>query len=111
MHILAMRASVLVLILNVSLSGCVQMPTASHTVVDQRPQIAIRFDAANRSLAEARVLIDGVDVGRAGDYRDGRASLRVLPGTHSVKIVLDDRVLLDERAYLADGVVRPFILN
>jgi hypothetical protein len=95
----------------IGLSACVQMPTETRSVVDQRPQISFRFDAANEQQAQARVMVDGIDVGRASDFVDGKATLRILPGTHSVKVVTGGRVLLEERAYLADGVVRPFILN
>ena len=57
------------------------------------------------------MLVDELDVGQVQDYLDGRASLRVLPGTHVVKVVSGDTVLLFERAYLGDGVTRPFIVN
>jgi hypothetical protein len=105
------EASAVVIALGIGLSGCVQMPTESHSVVDQRPQIAFRFDVGNDELSQARVLVDDVEVGRAGDFIDGKASLRILPGTHTFKVVLGQRIVLSERAYLADGVVRPFIIN
>jgi hypothetical protein len=92
-------------------SGCVQMPTEKQSVVDQRPQITFRVGASQPQAAAARVLVDELDVGRVQDYLDGRASLRVLPGMHVVKVVTGDTVLLLERAYLGDGVTRPFNVN
>ena len=94
-----------------AVSGCVQMPTEKQSVVDQRPQITFRVSGDPQRLAGARVLVDGLDMGAAQDFLDGQASLRILPGTHQVKVVAGDRVLLTEQAYLGDGVVRPFIIN
>lgn len=92
-----------------ALGGCVQMPTENSSVVDQRPQIS--FQLANEGQAGARVLVDRLDMGAAGDYAAGKAALRVLPGTHVIEVRLGNQVLLSERAYLADGVSRSFRLN
>jgi hypothetical protein len=88
--------------------GCVQYPTERQSVVDLRPQVSFRFDVQDMRLLEARVLIDGVESGRLGDFVDGKGALRILPGTHSIQVVSGSEVLLTERAYLGDGVSRPF---
>lgn len=92
-------------------SACVQMPTETRSVVDQRPQITFRINGDQQRAANARVLIDELDMGRVSDFLDGQASLRVLPGTHVVKVQANGTTLLMERAYLGDGVVRPFVVN
>jgi len=92
-----------------SVSGCVQMPTESQSVVDQRPQIS--FQIANEGQQAARVLVDRLDMGAVGDYVAGKAALRVLPGTHVVEVRLGSQQLLNERVYIADGVSRSFRLN
>lgn len=94
-----------------SLIGCVQYPTERQGVVDLRPQISFRFDPADTRKNEARVLVNGLDSGRMGDFLDGTGSLRVLAGTHAIQIVSGSDVLLNERAYLGDGVARPFIVK
>ena len=91
-----------------ALVGCVQYPTERQSVVDLRPQISFRFDPADARMNEARVLVNGLDSGRLGDFTDGKGALRVLSGTQAVRVVSGDEVLLDERAYLGDGVARPF---
>ena len=91
--------------------GCVQYPTERQSVVDLRPQISFRFDPADSRMTEARVLVDGLDSGRIWDFVDGRGSLRVLAGTHVVQVVNGGEVLLNERAYIGDGVARPFIVK
>lgn len=97
--------------LAVVLCGCVQMPTERQSVVDQRPQISFRFDSADRDVRNARVFVDDLDVGEVSDYVDGRATLRVVPGTHHIRIQSDDKVLLTERVYLTDGAVRPMLIK
>jgi hypothetical protein len=90
------------------LAGCVLKPTESHQVVDQRAQISFRFDAVR---AEARVQVDGLDSGRLGDYEDGKGALRIQAGTHVVRVVDGGQTLLEERAFLADGVARAFAVR
>jgi len=90
------------------LAGCVLEPTESHRVVDQRAQISFLFDVAR---AEARVQVDGLDSGRLGDFEDGKGALRVIAGTHVVRVVDGNQTLLEERAYLGNGVARAFAVR
>lgn len=94
-----------------ALVGCVQYPTERQSVVDLRPQISFRCDPSDPRMVEAHVLVDGLDAGRMGDFLEGVGSLRVLSGTHAISVVSGATVLLDERAYLGDGVARPFIVK
>lgn len=92
----------------VGLAGCVQMPTEKQGVSDIRPQISF---VAQEPLLAAVVYVDGLEVGRVGDFLDGQAALRILPGTHTLKVVADGRVVMDERFYVGDGVSRAFIVQ
>ena len=94
-----------------ALFGCVQYPTERQSVVDLRPQISFRFNPADTRMAQARVLVNGLDSGRMMDFLDGVGSLRVLSGTHIVQVISGAEVLLNERAYIGDGVARPFTIN
>ena len=92
--------------------GCVQFPTESRQVVDQRPQLSFAVDEANTEATSARVFVDGLDVGTVGNFVQGRASLRVLPGTHIVRVQsASGLVLLDQRIYIADGVSQALIVK
>jgi hypothetical protein len=93
------------------LVGCVQLPTERQSVVDLRPQISFRFNSADQRMNEARVFVDGLDSGRMGDFIDGKGSLRILSGSHNIRVVSGSEVLLDERAYVGDGVSRPFVVK
>lgn len=91
------------------LTGCTQMPTEKRSVADIRPQIAFKIE--NDQLRDARVILDGADVGAAGDYVEGVSAVRILSGTHTLRVVLGSRVLVNERIYLGDGVNRTFIVK
>lgn len=92
----------------INLSACVQMPTEQQRVVDLRPQISFKFDSADAQKSEARVFIDDLDAGRLGDFVDGKGALRVTSGVHKVRVMLGSNVLLDERAFIGDGISRSF---
>lgn len=91
-----------------SLTGCVQMPTEKQGVADMRPQISF---VADQQHSDAVVYIDNTRMGRVGDFIDGRSALRILPGTHEVRVVSASSVLLDERFYIGDGVSRSFVIR
>lgn len=90
-------------------AGCVQMPTEKASVVDLRPQLSFVID--DERLVGARVLVNGLEVGRAGDFVNGKAALRILPGTNVIKVVDAGRTVLEERLYMADGVARSMTLK
>ena len=104
-------AASLVAISLTGLVGCVQYPTERQSVVDLRPQISFRFNPADVRMNDARVFVDGLDSGRMGDFLDGKSSLRVLQGTHAIRVISGSEMLLEERAYVGDGAARPFIVK
>jgi hypothetical protein len=89
--------------------GCTQMPTEKQGISDMRPQIS--FKAEGERAQEARILVDGLDMGMVSDFIDGKAAVRVLPGTHIVSVTSGGIVLLEEKVYLGDGVSRTFIVK
>lgn len=91
------------------LAACTQMPTEKQGVADIRPQISFKLE--KDELAQAQVRINGLVMGQAGDFRDGQSSLRLISGTHHLQVLLGNRVVLDERFYVADGVNKSFILK
>jgi len=92
-----------------TLAACVSYPTEKSGVADTRPQIAFRMHEG--ADAGARVYVDGLDMGRAGDFAEGRAALRVLPGSHELTIRSGGQIIVSEKFYVADGVSRTFNLK
>lgn len=97
------------LIAGIPLQGCVQMPTEKAGISDLRPQISFRW--TDDSVSAARAFVDGMEVGSVADFKDGVAALRVLPGTHVLRVTFMGSTLVDEKFYLGDGTHRAFIIN
>lgn len=98
------------LTLTAGLSACTQFPTEKMSVSDMRPSISFKEPALARSLS-AQVSLDGAPVGIVSDYLEGKASLRILPGNHALRVTLGGEILLEEKFYVGDGVHRNFTLN
>lgn len=92
-----------------TLAGCTQMPTEKQTVSDMRPQIS--FKVNDEGLSSGRVILDGLDMGTIGDYIAGSSALRILSGSHSLRVEVGNRIILDEKFYAGDGVNRTFIVK
>jgi len=103
-------ATALLVSLACGMTACVQFPTESQGVVDQRPQISFR-SASGAWPDDARVWIDGLDAGRLADFRQGAGALRVLSGEHLVQVFSGSAKLFEEKAYLGDGVSRSFLIR
>jgi hypothetical protein len=90
-------------------SGCVNVPTEKQSISDVRPQIS--FKIGSEQLQTARVQLDGLDMGAVSDYVDGVATMRILPGTHMLRVIYGSTVVLEEKFYLGDGANRAFIVR
>lgn len=109
-----MKITVTALIITGSLigalvGGCTQMPTEKQSISDMRPQIS--FKVENEQVNNARVILDGLDMGMVGDYIEGSAALRILSGTHVLRVALNKQIILEEKFYAGDGVNRTFIVK
>jgi hypothetical protein len=89
--------------------GCTQMPTEKQSISDLRPMIS--FKPGSDRVGAARVFVDGLDLGAVADYVEGSAAVRILPGTHVLRVVLGTELVLEEKFYLGDGVNRAFIVK
>jgi hypothetical protein len=92
-------------------AGCVQMPTEKREVVDLRPQLTFRIASRAFDPAQLRVYVDNLDMGFVSSYLEGQATLRVLPGSHLVRVEDAGRTVFNERVYVADGVTRTLLIN
>ena len=100
----------LLVMVSLQLAACVQYPTESRTVVDQRPRIMFRVGANVHPSPEARVLVDGLDAGSLNSFVGSDSALRVSSGSHLIQVKDASGMLLEERVYLGDGVSRSFLL-
>jgi uncharacterized lipoprotein YajG len=90
-------------------SACSQIPTDKQSAVDMRPQIS--FKPTSESTLNARVYLDGRDVGSVSEYLEGQSALKVLPGKHIVTVVLQNQNVLQETIYVGHGISRTIIVQ
>lgn len=98
------------LLLALLTSACVQLPTEKQEVVDLRPQFSFALADPSDDLGQYRVFVDGLDMGTASTYAAGKNALKVLSGTHVVKVEGRGRVVVQERVYLGDGATRTILI-
>ena len=93
------------------MTGCVQMPTERQAAVDLRPRIS--FAVANPALdpAQLYVSVDGLAMGVVSSFMVGQQELTVLPGSHVVRVTLGDRIVMEERVYVGDGMTKTLLVN
>jgi hypothetical protein len=106
-----MRWTVLVAgIMGLATVGCVQMPTEKQEVVDLRPQLSFVLADSSDDASRYRIFVDGLAMGTAGSFLSGKNGLRVLSGTHEVRVEHQGRVVVSERLYLGDGAIRNILI-
>lgn len=92
-------------------AGCVQMPTEKQSISDMRPQISFKVNSSDQRITSARVLIDNIDIGAVQEYLDGVSTLKLVSGTHQLRIIQGQQILHEERFYAGDGVTKSFVLK
>jgi hypothetical protein len=85
------------------LFGC-SMPGANVPTLDDRPGISIH--GAHR---RAFVYVNGISMGRAGQYDDLGKILLLEPGTHYVEIVRKGTIIFTQRVFLGQGPQRIYV--
>lgn len=97
------------LICAVILSSCTQMPTEKRGVSDLRPEIS--FISPDEGMHWAKVILDDLEMGKIGDFIDGVASLKILPGTHTLQVHKEGQPIFYKKFYIGDGVNRAFTVK
>ncbi|MEN8135640.1 MAG: hypothetical protein ABFS18_08915 [Thermodesulfobacteriota bacterium] len=86
------------------LFGC-SVPSTTVRSVDSRPSIAIKG-----ASAEADLLIDGLNMGKASVFNGSPKTLIIEPGTHRVTVVENGNVI-HEQSIFVDSELKTIILR
>lgn len=82
------------------LTAC-QLPSERVVVGDN--SAGLSFRVLNESDAVYEVYVDGLLMGNARDFAEGVAILKVLPGSHVVRVLSKGKVVSEEQFYVASG--------
>lgn len=75
------------------------MPNTSVRTVDDRPTLAFRGAPEG-----AVVLVDGLNMGAAGQYDGEPKVLVVEPGTHIIQVTLGSEVVYEQRVFVESSL-------
>lgn len=95
-----MRIFLLALLL-LTLTACVQSPTRSTEVVDDRPGVAFELQSSAAKMYELKV--DGVSYGKISQYQAGKSRLRIVDGSHTLELFVGNKKVFSEQVYLGAG--------
>ena len=104
-----MRITVATLMLCASLmlTGCDYFPTTVQTV-DSRPMVMFKTTLDADAM---KVYVDTQHVGTVADFLKDEAALRLLPGTHVIRIEKPDHTSQIEKFYVGDGVTKTIVVQ
>lgn len=92
-----------ILILVMSLITCVlcscSMPNTSVRTVDDRPTLLFKGAPENAVL-----FVDGLNMGSANEYNGEPKTLTVEPGTHVVRITINQNVIFEQRVFVESSL-------
>jgi len=98
------------LLLAVYFFSCIQLTTEKQEVADLRPQLSFSLADPDDDAGQYRVYVDGLDMGSAASYLTGKNGMKVLSGTHMLRVEGRGRVVLQEKIYLGDGATRAILI-
>lgn len=92
-------------------TGCIPTtPTETSSITDDRPVIMFNFEN-KEPKTPVKVYIDGLYMGDALKYKAGEKGLRIIAGTHIVKVESENTVILEEKLYIGRGSTKTINLN
>ena len=104
------RLAPIALWLALSTAACIQLPTEKQEVADLRPQLTFALSDPDDRPGLYRIHVDGLDMGSIENYLTGKNGIKVLSGTHVIKVEGRGRVVVEERIYLGDGATRTILI-
>lgn len=78
---------------------CCTMPTTTVRTVDDRPTLA--FKGAPEG---ALLYIDGINMGPAGQYDGESKVLTIEPGTHTVRVAVNNDTIYEQRIFVESSL-------
>lgn len=90
------------------LSAC-QLP--SEEVVTGDNSAGVSFRIASDTDQTYEIYVDGLLMGKARDFQEGKAILKILPGSHIIKVVSHGQVVLEDKLYVAAGANKVLVVK
>lgn len=95
----------LMALLVLALTACVQTPTQVTETLDDRPRLAFEEHLAGEA-SEYDVVIDGVSYGALSQYLANENALRIVEGRHRIEILEAGRIVFSTTVVLGASTTR-----
>lgn len=89
--------------------GACQMPSEEVVISDSSAGISFRVVPDTDQVYE--VYVDGLLMGNARDFQEGESILKILPGSHVIKIVSNGAVVMEDKLYVASGANKVLVVK
>lgn len=101
-----MKTLTIVIVAALLLLGCVRTPTQDTHVVDDRPRVSFDVSALEQKPRSYHVRVDGIDFGSVDQYLRDKNALPLLPGQHTVEVLLKGNVIFSKKVFLGENSSR-----
>lgn len=99
----------LIAVLGLWLTAC-QMPSEHVVIGDNTAGVSFKLiDPQDGENYE--VYIDGLLMGNAAEFLAGQAILKILPGSHIIRITKHGEIVLEEKFYIAAGANKVMVVR
>lgn len=100
---------VLVAVFGLWLSAC-QMPSESVVVGESTAGVSFKL-VESGNTASYEVYIDGLLMGNVADFLAGKAILKIVPGSHIIRVTNRGETVLEEKVYVAAGANKVMVVR
>ena len=101
------KVAALMVCVSLILAGCDYFPTTVRTV-DSRPMVMFKTTLDADAM---QVYVDTKHVGTVSEFLKDEAALRLVPGTHVIRIEKPDHTSQIEKFYVGDGVIKTIVVQ
>lgn len=93
------------------LTGCVTKEAVEGgKAVDDRPGLSFTVPK-NVKASELNVFVDGLMMGTVDKFISPKGTLRILKGTHVVKVTKDGQVVSEQKIFVGDSQTKVISIN
>lgn len=95
-----------VLLLSLALVACVQTPTQTTQVIDDRPRLAFEPIGLPADSAQYQIYVDGVSYGPMNEFLVDESALRIIAGRHLIEVKNAGRIIFSQDVFLGENSTR-----
>lgn len=94
------------------ISGCISTEAVkSSSVIDDRPMIKFEIEGTKNTDEAISIYINNLYMGNAQDYLSNDKYMKIIPGTHALRLETNNKVILSQKIYIGEGSTKTITIN